>query len=134
MIAGALTACAGNPTPDPWAGLEAPTEDPQKAVPLPEWPVPESTTATTATYTHQQILALDAYKTASEANAAIANEHAAQIRELQSAIYSLIVAGQGQRTIADMRQEMLQDERRHNAIQKAGLYAIILALGIAAAD
>jgi hypothetical protein len=87
-----------------------------------------------ACYTLEQIRVLDAYKTASEANYGIAEQHAAQIEALQDALEALVEAGVAQRVVADMRQQMLEEERRHNTYEKVGLYAIILALGVAAAN
>ena len=54
--------------------------------------------------------ALEAYRVCSEANEAIAAEHVQQIGQLKLARKGLTEAGQAQRNIADMRQEMLADD------------------------
>jgi hypothetical protein len=74
---------------------------------------------------------LDSYKTAAEANTAIAAEHAQQVEVLQETVVSLVSAGQAQRSVAEMRKEMLEEERRHNFFKSIGLYAIIIGMGLA---
>ncbi len=74
---------------------------------------------------------LNAYRVCSEANEAIAGEHALQIGQLKLARKGLTEAGRAQRNIADMREEMLRDERRHNFFQSIGLYAVIVGMGFA---
>jgi hypothetical protein len=85
-----------------------------------------------ATYTLQQVRELDAYRLACAANTGIAEQHAAQIAALQTAAGHLVAAGKGQRVIADLRSEMLEDERRRHFWETAGLYVVIVALGFAA--
>ncbi len=87
-----------------------------------------------ATYTLEQVRQLDAYREASRANYRIAQEHAEQIEALQDAVAALVEAGMAQKVITDMRQTMLEDERKHHLIEKVGLYGIIIALGVAAAQ
>jgi hypothetical protein len=73
---------------------------------------------------------LNDYRQCSEANEAIASEHALQIGQLKLARKGLTEAGRSQRNIADMRQTMLDDERRHNFFQSIGLYAVIIGLAL----
>lgn len=65
------------------------------------------------------------------ANYDIANEHITQIEEMRDAAENLIDAGQHQRHIAEMKQEMLDDERKRNFFEKIGLYALIIGMGLA---
>jgi len=58
-------------------------------------------------------------------------EHAAQIGQLKVARKALVEAGQAQRNIADMRQEMLEDERRHHFWQSIGYWVAIIGMGLA---
>ena len=101
---------------------------------LPTWPVPEVFDESGATFTLEQLRVLDAYRETAQANTAIAEQHQKQIEALQDALEALVEAGMAQRVVADMRQQMLEEERRHNTYEKVGLYAIILALGVAAAN
>lgn len=72
---------------------------------------------------------LDAFKTAAEANTVIAAENAAALDHTNDAVGALVEAGQAQRAIADMRAEMLADERRHNFFEKIGLWVLVIGLG-----
>ena len=72
--------------------------------------------------------ALEAYRTCSEANQTIASENALQVDQLKIARKGLTEAGQAQRNIADMRQQMLEDERRHHLIQSVGYWVVMLGL------
>ena len=87
----------------------------------------------TVTFDLQGATALLKFQTAAEGNTEIAAAHAAQITELQKALAGMLEAGRAQRRISDLRLEILQEERRHNAIEKIGLYALMIAaLGVAA--
>jgi len=68
---------------------------------------------------------LEAYRTCSEANEVIGSEHAAQIGQLKLARKGLVEAGQAQRRIADMKQTMLDDERKHHFWQSLGYWVLI---------
>lgn len=74
---------------------------------------------------------LEAYRACSEANKGIAAEHAQQIDQLRIATQGLVEAGKAQRNIADMRQEMLEDERKHNFFMTIVYWGAIAVLGIA---
>ncbi len=127
FLVGALSACAA-PIPNPWLGLDtdlSPATDPIHCVlPRPDEVIGQSITYTTA---HS----LEAYRLCSEANEAIVTEHTLQIGQLKIARKGLVEAGQAQRHIADMREEMLRDERRHNFWQSIGLYVVIIGMGFA---
>lgn len=66
------------------------------------------------------------------ANHDIAAEHAAQIESMRRAAQNLLEGAQHQRRIAEMRLEMLEDERRHHFWQSLGYWVVIGALGAAA--
>ena len=76
--------------------------------------------------------ALEAYRVAGAGNTEVALEHAAQIDELHTAAGALVEAGQAQRRVADLRLEILEEERRHHTIEKISLYLLAL-LGLGAA-
>jgi len=77
--------------------------------------------------------ALEAYRIAGEGNTELAEEHAGQIDDLKDAAAILVETGQAQRRVADLRLEILQEERRHHFIEKITLYAgAILILGVSA--
>ena len=122
-----LSGCATQ-APNPWQGLDtdlSPATAPIHCVlPRPDEVIGQSIVYETA---H----ALEAYRVCSEANEAIVNEHAAQIHQLKLARKGLTEAGQAQRHIANMKQEMLNDERKHNFFEKIGLYVVIIGMGVA---
>jgi len=123
-----VSACATS-TVNPWDGLTAETEKAVTPLDCGKFPLPSEVDGDVLVYSDAN--ALEAYRTCSEANQGIATEHAAQIDQLKIARKSLIEAGQSQRRIADMRQEMLDDERRRNLYEKFGLYAVIIGMGFA---
>lgn len=127
LLAGVLSGCAVQ-TLNPWDGLTtetSPATSPLDCVlPKPDEVVGQSIIYTTA---HD----LEAYRVCSEANEGIASEHVLQIGQLKLARKGLTEAGRAQRNIADMREEMLRDERRHNLYQSIGLYAVIVGMGFA---
>lgn len=114
-------------TPDPWQDLDvdlSPATEPLYCVmPRPDEVVGQSIVYTTA---H----ALEAYRVCSEANEAIASEHAQQIDQLKISRKGLTEAGQAQRQISEMRDEMLRDERKHNFFEKIGLYVLVIGLAL----
>ena len=122
--------CATAP-PDPWVDLETETEAAVTPLDCGKFPFPYTFTDTEVTYDKSGTNDLNDYRICSEANQAIASEHALQIDQLKISRKGLTEAGQAQRRIADMKQTMLEDERQHNFWTNMGLYVVILALGFA---
>lgn len=126
LLVGALSACAA-PIPNPWQGLDvdlSPATTPIHCV----MPLPDVVEGQSITYTTS--VALEAYRVCANANEAIVTEHAAQIGQLKLARKGLVEAGQAQRHISDMKQTMLDDERRHNLYMSVGYWAVILGLAL----
>lgn len=121
-----LSGCATQ-APNPWQGLTVetnPATGPVRCVmPLPDEVVGQSLIYETA---HK----LEAYRVCSEANADIVTEHAAQIGQLKVARQSLVEAGQAQRNIATMKQEMLEDERKHHFWSSIGYWVVIAGMAV----
>ena len=131
LILGALlSGCATVPN-NPWQGLDVDTSPATTPLDCGTFPFPSETYPTHVVYDKSGLNDLDAYRTCSEANEGIAIEHALQIHQLKLARKGLTEAGQAQRRIADMKQEMLDDERKHNFFEKIGLYVVIIGMGIA---
>lgn len=126
-----LTGCA-TVSPNPWTPLDADTSETTTCDPLPDKPIPDIQ-GDTFVYDGQGTAELDQYFILAEACEKIANAHAKQIDQLKQAASSLVEAGKAQRRVADLRAEIIAEERRKHWIEKAGLYAII-ALGIGAAS
>ena len=142
LIAGAsLAGCASNPPHDPWAGISLPDGPIAKPVDCGPFPYPTELLDTDAdgaidTYRYDRAGAneLEAWRTCSGANFTIAAEHADQLDYLRVGAAELVQMGQHQRRIADLRLEMLEDERRHNFWASIGYWVVIGALGAAAAN
>ena len=130
LIAGAsLAGCAT--TSDPWADQVTEVEAAVTPIDCGKFPRPTRVGRGDVTYDNAGVNRLEAYRVCSEANEAIAGEHAAQVNELKRSRAALVSAGQAQRNIAEMRQEMLDDERRHHAVMSVGYWVVILGLGLA---
>jgi len=131
LILGALVSgCASN-LPSPWVVLDTDTSPATTSLDCGSFPFPDSATDESITYSKAGTNDLEAYRECSDANKAIVDQNAAQIDQLKLARKGLVEAGQAQRQIADMRETMLNDERRSNAFMSAGYWVVILAMGLA---
>lgn len=119
-----LSGCA-TPTPNPWVGLETNT-DPVVGPVRCSMPLPDRVEGQSIVYDSAHDL--EAYRVCSEANAELVTEHAATVQQLKLARSGLVDAGQSQRNIADMRLQMLEDERRHHAWSSIGYWVVIIGL------
>ncbi len=129
-----LSGCAGTPpASDPWAEIEVPTESAERPLELPQWPLPTSFTDSSATFGLEAVRALEAHRVVADANTAIATAHAGQIDELRAAAGYLVEAGAAQRRVADLRLEILQEERRSWLWQKMGYLTGYLLIAVAIA-
>ncbi len=127
LIAGALiSGCAAAPSPNPWDSVEVKHEPAQRAVEAPRFPLPVEITEEWATFDVAGIRALDLNRQAARANAKNVNAHADQIDALRDAAEHLVEAGRAQRQVADMRAEILLEERRQMMFERFGLWAIAL--------
>ncbi len=128
LILGALASCASEP-PQRWQGLTTETEPSARPLDCGSFPFPSDFNDEQVVYDQSGVNELEAYRLCSEANETIANENANTVDQLKVARKGLVEAGQAQENIANMRQEMLEDERRHNFFEKIGLYVVIIGLG-----
>lgn len=126
LLVGVLSGCASVP-PNPWADLEqdttAATEPLDCVMPLPDRVEGQS-------IVYDSAVPLEEYRVCSEANQQIAGEHVETIDQLQIANAGLIEAGKAQHNIAAMKQEMLEDERRHHAWQTVGFILMIIGAAV----
>ena len=126
IIGAGLSGCATSQPESPWAGTTVEVGPAAAALDCARFPLPSSATDTEITYDEAGSNALEAYRICADANQANVDEHAAQIGQLKVARAALVESGQAQRNIADMRQEMLDDERRHNFWQSIGYWVLIV--------
>ena len=127
LIVGLSSGCVTTPPENPWDDLTVETDPAATSIDCGKFPAPTGATQAEIVYDEDGVNELEAYRVCSEANAGVADEHAAQIGELKTARASLVEAGQSQRTIADMRETMLKDERSHHFWQSLGYWVIIIA-------
>lgn len=125
-----LAGCAAAPV-NPWDTVEVPTEPAITPLDCSEWPLPVDFTDTSLAFDLDGARLLDAYRACAEANAVIASENAKALDKTNEAVRDLVDAGQAQRRIAEMRAEMLDDERKHHFWQSIGYYVVIIGLGLA---
>ena len=130
-MAGILAGCATPPTANPWEGIEVQEPGAEMPLELPEFPSPASVGMDTVTFDIDGANAISAYIVTAEANTGIAEEHAGQIDDLRVASQSLVDAGKAQRVVADLRLEILEEERRHWFWEKTGYWAGFLIIGLA---
>ena len=132
-MVGILVGCAATPTPDPWQGIEVETRPTTTPLVLPVWPLPVEFTEDKAVFDLEGVRALEAYRVAAGGNTEIAAAHADQIDDLRTATKALVDAGKAQRKVADLRLEILEEERRHWMFEKISYWAgfLIIGLGVA---
>jgi len=125
-----LSGCASTVPNNPWNALT--TEISPAVTPLDcgTFPLPTESYPTHVVYDKASLNDLNVYRQCSEANEGIAGEHAKQVDQLKIVRKNLTEAGRAQRNIADMKQEMLDDERKRNFLEKIGLYVVIVGMGI----
>lgn len=132
LLVGVLSGCATTQVENPWDDLSTETDPAATSLDCGSFPLPSGATETGIEYNKAGTNNLEAYRQCAEANQAIVDLHAAQIGELEISRAALVEAGQSQRNIAQMRQEMLDDERQHHFWQSLGYWVMIIALGAAA--
>jgi len=122
-----LSGCASAPLPNPWDGLETETEAAATPLDCGSFPLPSESDKTHVVYDKAGLNDLNDYRRCSEANEAIVTEHVLQIGQLKIARKGLVEAGAAQRRICDMKQEIIEEERRNHLITTIGWGAIALA-------
>lgn len=128
LIAGVSSGCA-TPTPNPWNEIDVTVTPAATPIECGSFPYPTEVIGESVVYDNAALNDLEAYRVCSEANKQIAQEHAQQIRYLKESRMHLVEAGKSQRMIADMRQQMLEEERKARFWNNLTLYAVIAAMG-----
>lgn len=131
IIGASLSGCATKQPESLWGEISVEVSPAAAALDCGPLPFPTLATGVEIVYDEAGVNALEEYRLCSEANQANVDEHAAQLMQLKVARRALVDAGQAQRNIADMRLEMLNDERQHHFWQSIGYWAVIIGLGLA---
>ena len=127
IVGASLTACATTPRPDPWQDLEVPDQEAQRPLNQGDRPLPDKIRGEGEdqvwVYDSTGVERLETYVVIAEGNETLADEHAGRIDDLQDSVGHLVKAGKAQRRIADMRLEIIEEERRHHFWERLGYYA-----------
>ena len=129
-----VSGCAVTPAENPWDDIELQQEvatDPQDCG---EFPLPDVVDATSnsITYDVDGTRKLDLYRECAAVNQAVAVERTDEVNQHRIAEAALVDAGKHQRAIAEMRREMLEEERRARAWNNVTYWVLIGLLGAAA--
>ncbi len=108
-------------------------EPAQQPLELVDWPAPIEITESTVTFDIAGAATLELYRLAGEGNTVIAGANADQVDDLRDAARHLIAAGMAQRQVADLRLQILEEERRRHAWEKLTMYGGMLLVIIGAA-
>jgi len=131
-IAGlSLSACASAPDPNPWDEQVTETEPATRSVDCGRFPMPtevreENGQIVAITYNAEKTNDLERYRQCMGDNAGIADDNALTIDELKIVRKALVRAGAAQYNIAEMRETMLEDERKHHLWKSLGYWVLIL--------
>ena len=131
LLVGVISGCVSAPPENPWADLTVETDPAVVSLDCGSFPLPGEVVGNAIVYDLQGTNDLEAYRVCAEANQGIADQNAAQVDDLKQVRASLTSAGAHQRNIAQMRLEMLEDERQHNFWTTIGYWAVIIGLGAA---
>jgi len=123
-----LSSCASQ-APNPWESIEVPRGTITQPIELGKFPQPSQSDSKRAVYGIEGVNALEVYRLKAEGNTVVAAAHAEQIEALRKGIEGLVEAGKAQRRIADMRQEILEEERRHWLYERIGYWSAFLLIG-----
>lgn len=130
FLVGVLISGCSTVQTNPWDDIEL-DEDPVEApLALPELPKP-TIVGDQVVLDASQASRIREYGIIARANTMMAQEYSTSINERKRANTALVEAGQAQRVQSEMRLQMLQDERRHNAWTSIGYWIIIIGLGTA---
>ena len=132
LILGVILSGCATSQPNPWESVEVSDEPATQPLDLIRFPAPASFSDEFVTFDLQGAKDLKEFQVAAETNTDIAYENAAQVDDLNRAVAHLRDAGQGQRVIADMRQEILEEERKRHMVEKFTYWVLLLLFGVAA--
>lgn len=125
-FAALLSGCATE-APSRWDGLDTDTSAATTPLDCGGFPVPVEG----GVYDKAGFNDLNDYRKCSEDNEAIATELAGEVDQLKISRKGLTEAGRAQENISAMKQEMLEDERKHNFYTSIGYWIVIIAMGVA---
>lgn len=129
LLIGILTGCSSTPVELPEWDIPEANVQAQYPLSLPERPPASIGQSGNAEFTQAGMLQLQRYAVTSETNFTIAQANAEALEAQSRAYNSLIDAGKMQHQVAQIREELLEIERRDHATDN-WFYRGIIALGI----
>ena len=128
----ALTACSTTPLQLPTCDIPGPSPEVQQPLELPRLPQAESSTDTTATYSLEEVKQLKRYRIAADTNTKIAKDNALALEARNNEVNELIECSRYSKIWMEVREDMLEQERRDHFIDNLWHRGLIVLGGIAA--
>lgn len=132
ILGASLAACSSTPLELPTCDIPEAPAAAARPLSVPEMPQDVARTETTSTFDLEGILQLDRLRKASEANANVARLNGEALEARNESINALIECSKYQKVWMEVREDMLEQERKDHALDNFWHRGLI-ALGVAAA-
>jgi hypothetical protein len=129
LTLGSLTACSSTPLQLPTCEIPGPSPEVQSPLVLPDRPAPVGFTDDTVTFDIEGMESLTRYRIASDTNATIAEQNALALRARNEEVEALIECSRYSRMWMEIREDMLDAERRDHQIDNF-FHRGLIALGV----
>ncbi len=130
ILGASLTACSTTPLELPTCEIPAPMAEVGKAVSVPEMPSPVSATEEEATFDRAGVVALTQVWVAAGTNETVANENALAIESRNEEVNQLIECARYSKIWMEVREDMLEQERKDHQFDNYWHRGVILALAL----
>lgn len=127
----ALTACSSTPLQLPTCDIPGPSPVVQMPLELPRLPQAASSTDTTATYPLEEVRQLKRYRLAADANFKVAQSNALALEARNDEVNNLIECSMYSKIWMEVREDMLEQERRDHFMDNL-YHRGLIALGLIA--
>ncbi len=125
-----LTACSTTPLELPTCEIPAPMAEIGQPVSVPEMPSAVSQTEDTATFDRAGVVALTQVRIAADTNSTIAQENALAIESRNEEVNQLIECARYSKIWMEVREDMLDQERKDHQFDNYWHRGVILALAL----
>ena len=126
LITGVLIGCSSTPLELPTCEIPQAPAEAQHPLGLPELPVEASSTDSTATFDLAGMMQLKRFRIASETNLTIGKANALALEARNESINALIECTRYQKIWAEIREDMLQQERFNHSMDNYWHRGVIL--------
>ena len=133
-MVGGLIGCSSTPPIElPTCEIPAAPAEAQHPLTLPEIPVELESTVLTATYTLQGMAQWQRYRIAADTNTTIARENALALEARNASVNKLIECSSYSKHWMELREDMLQEERRAHFIDNLWSRGALVLIAVGAA-